>query len=709
MAIAQNEVPVGVSGLVLEPHHLEDLRRSGLNDETIRQSGIYTESSQHKLAAMLNRQYAKCRGTSMVIPFRDATGEISGYKRAKPTVPRVDRNGRAIKYESPSGVDNHAYFPPGVADRLNDHGCELVITEGEKKSLKATQEGFPAIGLTGVFGWKRGKGTDKLIRDLECVVWKARAVVIVYDSDLKDNDNVKNGESRLVQQLTSRGAHVKVARLPDGPGGEKVGLDDFLIAHGGPALRALLDRAEDPEPLSLDDYDKPDLAEMDPVVAARDYIEHCHTRDGRLTLHAWRGELYRWNGSCYRPVPVDEVRADILHFYAEFSCRSTTRTLANIIECVRAESIITASSEPPRWLSPNDWDASRCLATESGILPVDSLNDHPVLISPTPDFFTVNGLDFAFDPVARCPEWERFLTELWPDDPQSIQTLQEIFGYLLLPDTSQQKMFMMLGPRRSGKGTIARILKAVVGPGNCCAPKLGSLAGNFGVQPLLNKTVAIIGDARLSGRTDSDSIVESLLSITGEDHQTVERKHMVAVHGKLPVRFMLLSNELPRLADASATLPSRMILLRLTESFYGREDHGLTDRLIGELPGVLNWALSGWQRLNRRGHFVQPERSKELLDDLECLSSPMTSFLRDQCVFVPHTQTAVKDLYASWKAWCEVKGRRPGSEQVFGRDLRAAAPQLDVRQRRDPMTGKLFRVYAGLGIASDSRLNRGNP
>ena len=61
--------------------------------------------------------------------------------------------------------------------------------------------------------------------------------------------------------------------------------------------------------------------------------------------------------------------------------------------------------------------------------------------------------------------------------------------------------------------------------------------------------------------------------------------------GKLETRFVILTNELPRLTDASGALASRFITLVLTESFYGREDLGLTDKLAGELPGILNWAL----------------------------------------------------------------------------------------------------------------------
>src|SRR6516165_7424462 len=108
-----------------------------------------------------------------------------------------------------------------------------------------------------------------------------------------------------------------------------------------------------------------------------------------------------------------------------------------------------------------------------------------------------------------------------------------------------------------------------------------------GLAPLISKRVAIISDARLAGRTDQHAIAERLLSISGEDTITVDRKFREARTGRLQTRFVILSNELPRLADASGALAGRFIVLVLVNSFYGREDLGLFDRLIAELPGIL--------------------------------------------------------------------------------------------------------------------------
>ena len=64
---------------------------------------------------------------------------------------------------------------------------------------------------------------------------------------------------------------------------------------------------------------------------------------------------------------------------------------------------------------------------------------------------------------------------------------------------------------------------------------------------------------------------------------------MQALTTNLYARFMLITNEVPRLADASGALASRMLILKLTRSFLGKEDRGLTGRLLAELPSILLW------------------------------------------------------------------------------------------------------------------------
>ena len=363
--------------------------------------------------------------------------------------------------------------------------------------------------------------------------------------------------------------------------------------------------------------------------------------------------------------------------------------------------MLSVQVQPPSWLSPSPWRPEDVIATENAIvhLPTFISGSLDFSIPSTPALFTTSALDYEFDrSKPDCPNWKAFIRQLWNDDQECIDTLQEWFGYCLTPDTRQQKILMMLGPKRSGKGTICRVLRSVVGDGNVCGPTLASLQTNFGLWPLLGKTVAIVSDARLSGRSDQAVITERLLSISGEDAQTIDRKNMEPVTTKLSTRFMIVSNELPRLQDSSGAFTGRMIVLRLTESFYGKEDQQLSDRLMDERAGILHWAIEGWKRLRDRGAFVQPTSGSELVQQLNELASPILSFVEDRCEVDDRYEVPVNDLYRGWCDWCTEVGREPSTTQTFGRDLTALLPRLHRRQLR--MGAHRERVYEGIRLSN---------
>ena len=235
---------------------------------------------------------------------------------------------------------------------------------------------------------------------------------------------------------------------------------------------------------------------------------------------------------------------------------------------------------------------------------------------------------------------------------------------------------------------------------NVAGPTLSGLSQNFGLAPLIDKPLAIISDARLGGRTDVHTIAERILAITGEDSLTIDRKFRDAWTGKLPTRFLVLTNELPKLQDASGALASRFIVLRLTRSFFGKEDLALTQRLLTELPAILVWAMTGYDRLVARGYFVQPSSAHQVVTELEDLASPMGAFVRDRCIVGPAHCVGCETLYEAWLAWCTEQHRdHPGTVQVFGRDLRAVVADLATTQPRDPETGKRLLCYQGVGLA----------
>jgi putative DNA primase/helicase len=329
-------------------------------------------------------------------------------------------------------------------------------------------------------------------------------------------------------------------------------------------------------------------------------------------LRFWNGEWYRWDGRAYRKTSADAVKKQILA--ALHQRGSVSRAAVNsTLEMMRLATLVE-SPTVPCWLSEKPkHPAGQIVAVRNGLLHLPSvLRGCPVLLPHSPTFFNLNALSYDFQSNAACPQWERFLAELWCDDVESIRALQEWCGYLLLPDTSQQKLLMLLGPPRSGKGTIARIIRMMLGEANVASPTIRSLSGVFGLWGLVGKSLAIVPDASLRA---SSNLVELIKCLTGEDALDVERKNLGPLSSvNLTSRLMVIANDLPQMADPSGALAERMIILATTKSFAGNEDKNLTAKLAKELPGILLWAIQGWRRLRKRGHFRQPKSSSQLVE-----------------------------------------------------------------------------------------------
>jgi putative DNA primase/helicase len=140
----------------LEIQHLEDLRRSGLTDETIQILGFYSGTAQETELVL-----GFSAGPGLIIPY-PRYDKTALYCRVKPNTPPIF-NRKPAKYLSPKGVQVKAYIPPRTKEALKNPKTWVILTEGEKKAAKADQEGFACIGLAGIWGFSQ---KHKLIPDL---------------------------------------------------------------------------------------------------------------------------------------------------------------------------------------------------------------------------------------------------------------------------------------------------------------------------------------------------------------------------------------------------------------------------------------------------------------------------------------------------------------------------------------------------------------
>lgn len=554
----------------------------------------------------------------------------------------------------------------------------------------------------------RGEATD--FNDLFALAG-ADAVVSCFAS-LFEPDDLSAMLATIADKPVSVGAPQAVitADQPNNTGSDDAG------SQSSPAGEAV----RNPDLSACSDQDGPgvDVITEPPLIFASSPKDTAHLFQEYLPDNGqvifWRGDFYTWNGHRYTvrdPVYLHQLLYNFMDGCVTHKTNPKTgdfevvafspgkKHVEDVMHSLRAV-CFSDISEPPTWLEPlpGDPPPAELIAFRNGFLHLPTRT----LMPSTPRLFVTAAVEFDYNPHAPAPvEWLKFLGSVWPTDPESIEALGEVFGYMLTDDTSQQKMFMMIGPPRSGKGTILRILESVVGSHNRCSPSLGSLAGQFGMQTLVGKRMAMFSDARLSGKTDQQPIVENLLRISGEDTISVQRKNTTDWTGKLPTRIIMASNETPSFSDSSGALANRFIMFRFNTSFLGREDRGLSARLMQELPGVVLWALDGLDRLTGRGYMVTPESGRELSDEMREQSSPIGAFVADKCVLDARYSIDRTHLFNAWRTWCQEQGMdHPGTQASFGRRLSAAVAGIGRSQPVD--AGTRANLYTGIRLAGYS-------
>ena len=200
----------------------------------------------------------------------------------------------------------------------------------------------------------------------------------------------------------------------------------------------------------------------------RDYYNH---PDGR-TLHSHAGLFLAWWDNRFVEVEDEAVKhclQEWLHRALRYQVNrdskemelvdfeSNPNTVNAALATLKAHVHLPVTVTSPSWLRDDSSDP-----TPDELLPCRTVLLHlPTMkcLAPTPAFFTMNALEIAPDPNAEFSmQWMEFLHQLFDGDTEALDLLQEWCGYCLTGNTSLQKMLFLVGPRRSGKGTIARVL-----------------------------------------------------------------------------------------------------------------------------------------------------------------------------------------------------------------------------------------------------------
>lgn len=311
-------------------------------------------------------------------------------------------------------------------------------------------------------------------------------------------------------------------------------------------------------------------------------------------------------------------------------------------------------------------------------------------------------LGTAYDPEAKCPRWRQFLEEVFERDVMLRRFVQRAVGYSLIGDNREQALFLCHGSGANGKSTFLAVLSALFGE-----YATSTAFATFDADKRTEQTEDL---ARLRGKrlvtvieADEDRrLAEARVkSVTGGDPITCAYKYGHYFEYVPAFKPWLAVNHRPIIRDVTPSIWRRIKPIPFAASFTDKADKDLKDKLLAELPGILNWALDGL-RLWREEGLNPPQRVLDDLADYRAENDQLAKWLEECCMVdsAPvggrSSEAPANDAYQAYQAWAESRGERAYSQARFGRMLKEKGFDSERVRRGDDK--RYITIYRGFTV-----------
>lgn len=336
------------------------------------------------------------------------------------------------------------------------------------------------------------------------------------------------------------------------------------------------------------------------------------------------------------------------------------------------------------------------LNLRNGVLDVKTreLEDH------CPDYKFTNQLPYDYEPDAEPELWLDFLNQVLPNSEQQIPKMQEWFGYALKHwDTDFEKAALLIGSTNSGKGVILSTFRAMLGQENVSQMSLKGIVDTpFGNQQLLGKMANINNDLNHHEISNTGTAKNA---ISGED-VTINEKDKPKFVAEPKAKHFYSANYPPRDKISDDAYYGRWLTFRVPNTIPREErDRKLRDKLEEEVPGILNWAIKGLERLEEQGHFTG-ERTPDEVKDLWRRFGDPSAVAYHHCLEYEQGSFVWKDtFYDLVEEYCEAIGEKPPTKNKVSRYVEKQKPAIETGRRSK--NGRTKRAYVNLSLTKNAR------
>lgn len=411
----------------------------------------------------------------------------------------------------------------------------------------------------------------------------------------------------------------------------------------------------------------------DPHRLARLNLERYATATDGRTLRFWRSEWYVWKRNRYRRISEDDLRAKLSgSVKAEFDRafragetdevrKVTGAVVSNVIQATSSMVITSPEIELGTWIE--DRTRRAYVSMTNGILDLDAVmagkDEADCLLQHSPKWFSLVSLPYAFDSNAGSepPRWLAYLDRVLEADQERIAILQEWAGYLLLPDTGQQRFVVLEGDGANGKSVYGAAMTAMLGGENVSNIPLEVFGDRFSRTETLGKLANICGDVG-----EIDKVSEGYVkSFTSGDRMYFDRKGISGLNVTPTARLMLACNTRPRFSDRSDGIWRRMLLVPFRIQIPEEDrvigmDKAEWWEASGELPAILNWAILGLARLRQQKRFTKSKLVEDAREGYRKEMNPARAFLSEFIEEGRAGRISTRLLYHFYRKWADENG-----------------------------------------------------
>lgn len=268
-----------------------------------------------------------------------------------------------------------------------------------------------------------------------------------------------------------------------------------------------------------------------------------------------------------------------------------------------------------------------------------------------------------YDSKVSCKAWYAFLELVFNEDQELISFIQRCVGYSLTGLTDLQALLFCHGSGANGKSTFFAVIKMLLGDYYCTIPidtilvKQHDSTAEYQLAKMKGARVVVASEIP-EGRKLHESQVKDL---TGGEMVNARNPYEKPFSFVPTHKLWMFGNHKPIIKGTDHGIWRRILLIPFSVTIpeaKKRDMSEVLEEMRSELPGILNWAITGYCDYKQNG-LNPPDIVKQETDKYKTESDVLSSFFEDRCKISPALFCTAKALYAEYVKWCEEEKETP--------------------------------------------------